>query len=308
MKKIVITTGDEDGIGLEVTLKALKEIGPQKKFVFVVFISKKIKSFRLPGFKSELFKNLNSALESSPKFKNSIFLIYSPNSPAKWVEQAATACFQKKAFALVTGPLSKPKIKSSGLKDLGHTEILKRITKSKSVKMCFIGRYFNVVLATGHIPISKVSSRLQLEDLKNCIQNTNNLRKTLSLKKPLALIGLNPHAGDQGLIGNEELILLNRVIAASQKIGIPLEGPLVPDVAFNKKNWKKYSFFIACYHDQGLIPFKMAHGFSGVHYSLGLPIIRTSVDHGTAQDIFGKNLADPSSMKDAIKWAIKFSN
>ena len=121
----------------------------------------------------------------------------------------------------------------------------------------------------------------------------------------MALVGINPHAGEDGLIGNEELDVFLEAIKIAKSKKIPIEGPLVPDAAFLKENWSKFSVYICPYHDQGLIPFKLVHGHkSGVHITMGLPFIRTSVEHGTAKKLFGKNKAYYESMLEAIKWSI----
>jgi 4-hydroxythreonine-4-phosphate dehydrogenase len=137
------------------------------------------------------------------------------------------------------------------------------------------------------------------------------MRRVLDKKpasRPLALLGLNPHAGEEGIIGDTEKKIHHSVIESARERGVKIEGPLVPDAAFFEKNWSEYSVYIANYHDQGLIPFKMIHGQeSGIHLTMGLPFVRTSVDHGTAKDIFGKNKADASSMTLAIEWAIRLS-
>ncbi|MCB0363235.1 MAG: 4-hydroxythreonine-4-phosphate dehydrogenase PdxA, partial [Bdellovibrionales bacterium] len=136
----------------------------------------------------------------------------------------------------------------------------------------------------------------------------SRLRKLLkpSLReKPIALVGLNPHAGEDSLIGNEEEKIFLTALKEADRNKIAVEGPLVPDAAFSPENWSRYSVFVCPYHDQGLIPFKMIHGQkSGVHITMGLPFVRTSVDHGTAKNIFGKNRANPNSMVEALKWAI----
>jgi 4-hydroxy-L-threonine phosphate dehydrogenase PdxA len=126
-------------------------------------------------------------------------------------------------------------------------------------------------------------------------------------RKPIGILGLNPHAGDSGLIGQEEKLVIQPAVEKLKKNGFLVEGPLSPDAAFFPPSWKRYCFYVATYHDQGLIPFKLAHQHSGAHLTLGLPIWRTSVDHGTAKDIYGKNLANPQSMVDAIKWSILLS-
>lgn len=309
MKKIAITSGDTDGIGLEVSLKALKNIGPSKSARFYLFrpSSYTTKNFSrfLRGYDVVTLPNLAAALAVQSSEKNLLFDIASASPPPLWVEEAAQACLQNKMDSLVTAPLSKQLIKKSGLTDLGHTDILKRLCRSNTAFMTFVGKKFNVLLATGHIPINKISSALLDDTLIRALGCANSFRLSVKSKKPIGLLGLNPHAGDQGLIGKEETDLFKRVLAFAAKKNIPVIGPLVPDAAFHSKNWSHYSIYVCCYHDQGLIPFKTIHGFSGVHLTLGLPIKRTSVDHGTAKDIFGKNCADASSMIDALRWAIK---
>ncbi|MCB0384980.1 MAG: 4-hydroxythreonine-4-phosphate dehydrogenase PdxA, partial [Bdellovibrionales bacterium] len=161
---------------------------------------------------------------------------------------------------------------------------------------------------TGHLAHKDVAAALTQELVSESIQAANKLRKLLPKKqrdKPLALLGLNPHAGEEGIIGVEENDVLIPALKDARRHKIPIQGPLVPDAAFFKENWNQYSVFVCPYHDQGLIPFKMIHGQdSGVHVTMGLPFVRTSVDHGTAKNIFGKNRANPSSMIEAIKWAI----
>ena len=141
------------------------------------------------------------------------------------------------------------------------------------------------------------------------VRAADELRKVLDKKqmsRPIAILGLNPHAGEQGLIGSVENRIHAKVLETAAEEKLNVDGPLVPDAAFFPKNWSKYSVFVANYHDQGLIPFKMTHGQeSGVQVTMGLPFVRTSVDHGTAKDIFGKNKADPRSMLQALEWAIR---
>jgi 4-hydroxythreonine-4-phosphate dehydrogenase len=310
--KIVITTGDLDGIGLEVTTKALNNIGPKKDIQFIVWRDKDAtpKYLKLldQKFSRVTVNDLDQALVND---KHGLIDISSSFPPAFWVEQSAVACFKKKAAALVTGPLSKTSIQKSGLDDLGHTDILKRISKAKSVNMGFLGSKFNVLLATGHLPISELASSLELKKITTAIEHAQKMKLGLSKAKrrlPIGVLGLNPHAGESGLIGHEELSLFPKIKKFALEKGILIEGPLVPDAAFLERNWNKFSLYVALYHDQGLIPFKLVHGQnSGVHISVGIPFIRTSVDHGTAKDIFGKNKANPNSMNEAITLAIKLA-
>src|SRR6185312_9305827 len=289
MKKIIITTGDLDGVGYEVAAKALHRLGPQSQCLFILWrgpkTSSRFNSLLKKKFKILTTTSLDEALRLENISSKNIIEIISQKSPALWVEESGKACFEGRADAMATGPLSKPEIFRAGLKDIGHTEILKRITGSKSAIMSFWGKHFRVLLATGHIPVAQVESQLTTEKLDDVLALAMKAKSALPkalAKKPIGILGLNPHAGDQGLIGKFEQEILGPWLEKQRKAGIKIEGPLVPDAAFQKSNWSKFSFYIALYHDQGLIPFKALHGFSGVHVTLGLPLVRSSVDHGTA--------------------------
>lgn len=307
MKKILLTAGDINGVGLEVTAKALERLGPQKNVQFFLFRSPKSELKQLKRvdkrFHRIICSSFEEALSKPAKSPRDLFDIESTQSPPRWVEVAAIACHNKAADGMVTAPLSKTLIQKEGYKANGHTEILQQVSGVPSVHMVFIGKKFNVLLATGHMPLKAVPEAITSNALKTALDQALNLRNYFkpSLRKlPVALVALNPHAGESGLLGSEELkIFLPLVERYSEVI-----GPLPPDAAFSKKNWNKYSVFVCPYHDQGLIPFKMIHGTQGFHLTFGLTFIRTSVDHGTAFDIYGKNKADGSSMLDAIKACI----
>jgi 4-hydroxythreonine-4-phosphate dehydrogenase len=316
--KISITTGDADGIGLEIAEKALLRLGPQPNVHFLIWRSADSfpKTLKKLGKKFSVL-SFNTAEDGLKYFlspqMNSRFLVevVSHESPALWVETTARWCFEKNIHAMVTGPISKTEIYRAGLRDMGHTDILKRISKTPDVFMGFIGREFNVLLATAHIPVERISATLKVDTLTKALMAANQLRSMLSSslrKRPIALLGLNPHAGEAGLIGKEEALVFPALIKFARQKQIPLWGPLVPDAAFQQENWKKSSVYLAMYHDQGLIPFKLVHGQdNGVHVSVGLPFVRTSVDHGTAKDIFAKSRANPASMIDAIQACIRLT-
>ncbi len=311
LARISITTGDIDGIGTEVASKALGQIGPQKNVQFVLWRSSSCPGPDLKRLDQSFQRISISSLEDVPKVirPKELIDICSDLSPEEWIKLSAEMCLKKKWQGLVTGPLSKSAPRGSRKnQSVGHTEILAKVSGSKSLYMAFLGPELNVVLATGHIPLAAVPSRLSRKLLTDCILKTNSLRLKMSSRqaqKPIGLVGLNPHAGENGLIGKEERLYLS-LIKSLQKRGLHIEGPLVPDVAFQKDIRSRYSFLIASYHDQGLIPFKALHGPSrGVHLTLGLPFVRTSVDHGTAKDIFAKDLAHPGSMIDALNLALE---
>ena len=314
--RIAITTGDVDGIGTEVTAKALAKTKPQSGVCFYLWRSPRMPSRELAlidrHFKRVTVTSWPEALKVTPDSHRQLVDISSNLPPALWVETTAQACMFDHIDAMVTAPLSKTAIILSGLKDLGHTGILKRVSKTKELFMGFVGDKFNVVLATGHVSLADVPSTLTAARLGKAIQAANQMRSLLEKKvaaRPLALLGLNPHSGEEGLIGAEEQSVHAKALDAALEAEILVEGPLVPDAAFFRENWGRYSVYIANYHDQGLIPFKMIHGQeSGIHITMGLPFVRTSVDHGTAKDIFGKNKADPSSMRLAIDWALRLAS
>ena len=311
-KRILITTGDQDGIGPEVTLKALDRIQISGEQLFVWIGQKSMNEFQSqlsPKFSTKVIVNecsyeslVDMQWDSSPQ----IYLL-SGSSPAHWVETSARLCMTNAFHGLVTAPLSKGLILKAGFKDIGHTQILKRVSGAKDVFMFFIGKHFNVLLMTDHIPLTEVSRSLSSQLLKSAIQCSIGALKYIDAekaKKPIRVVGFNPHAGEAGLLGNEELEIFNSVIADYTSKNIL--GPEVPDAAFLKAD--DTSIFICSYHDQGLIPFKFAHRHHSIHTSLGLPFPRTSVDHGTAKDIFGKDKADSTSMYYAIKLMQQYLN
>lgn len=315
IKKIAITTGDPNGIGFEVTAKALAKFEKEKKDIPLFFVFRDIKQekrqpklFKLidRSWTRITFFSFQTALEfsknltrDSVKSKRLLIDLALKTSAPDWVFIAARSCANKDLDSLVTAPLSKTLVKSSGYSEVGHTGIFRSLFPKQSLNMGFVGKDFSIVLATDHIGLKQVSKSLTPKTLKQVYKSATILQTALGSKKEIAVLGLNPHAGEKGILGDEERLLF-------RLLKKPFVGPLVPDAAFLKKNLKRYSLFVCLYHDQGLIPFKMHHGQdSGVHVTLGLPFIRTSVDHGTAFDIYNKNVANPASMLDAIYFNLK---
>jgi len=209
--------------------------------------------------------------------------------------------------ALVTGPISKSSWSLAGFDRWpGHTEYLQYKTKAKRVGMMFHAPQINVILATIHLPLMDIRNQLTIGKVFDAIDMGHDAMQRMGIAKPrIAVCGLNPHAGENGLFGDEELRLIKPAIDVACKAGIDARGPFPADSLFTPPNLAKYDLFVAMYHDQGLIPVKMLAFDTAVNTTLGLPMIRTSVDHGTAFDIVGRNKADAGSMKAAIRLAIK---
>lgn len=207
---------------------------------------------------------------------------------------------------VVTLPVNKKNINIIDNSFKGHTEFFRDFWEEKEVFMCFISKKINILLITTHIPLSKVSESLNEKNVEEAILTSIELKNRLSLKKEICFLGLNPHAGEQGLLGCEEIWIKKIIDKVNQKFEKPLIiGPIPSDTAFTERNINKYSIFIALYHDQGLIPFKMLSFEDGVNLSFGMKYIRTSVDHGTGVDLIAKKIASLKSFINAYKLAFK---
>ncbi len=266
---IIITTGDPKGIGLEVTEKALKDLG---------------------------IKNLANFYIIKPKDKVGLDAI----------NKAVSLLKRYSLNALVTAPVNKSLVNKLDPSFKGHTEYLAKLTHTKKFAMMFCGGNLKITLVTRHIPLSKVSKKITKENIKDTIMLTDKyLKKYFKIKSPrIGVCGLNPHCGENGLLGIEEKNIIITLIK-SLKSKIPsLKGPIPSDAIFYMAYKGKLDAVIAMYHDQGLGPFKMIAFDKGVNVTLGLPFVRTSPDHGTAYDISGKGIANPGSMKEAIKLAV----
>ena len=218
--------------------------------------------------------------------------------------------------AIATAPINKEALKLAGLPWPGHTEMLAELTGAPAVAMMFWSEKLRVVLATIHLPLAKVPAALTIASLTSVIELTHrdlprfgpfDSAQGKLLRPRLALAGLNPHAGEHGLFGTEETDVLEPAVAQCAKAGINIAGPFPGDTIFLRAYRGEYDAVIACYHDQGLIPIKMVAFGQAVNVTLGLPIIRTSVDHGTAFDIAGKGVADAESMVHAVLLAARLA-
>lgn len=304
--KIVITTGDPNGIGAEVTIKALNKMNLPSRDIVIVSNSKVLNTYGVLQNNYELievdYPNKVVAGEISAKAGEFSF---------KLLE---TACNLNPKF-IVTAPTSKEAMNLAGYHYSGQTEVLEHFLAhdGQKAEMLFVSKDFRVLLLTRHCALKDVSNLITKEIL---IEKTERLRSffqnKLSIKKPsFALCALNPHAGEHGVIGNEEYEKILPAIEAVRKRGINITNPIPADALFVKavQNYLKsekqpYDCYIACYHDQGLIPIKAVASEKTVNMTIGLDIIRTSPSHGTAFDIAGKNIANPESMIEAIKYCL----
>jgi 4-hydroxythreonine-4-phosphate dehydrogenase len=210
---------------------------------------------------------------------------------------------------VATAPVNKAAFARAGLPWKGHTDLLAHLTGSPRVAMMFWSEPLKVILATVHVPLSEVPRLLTRERLDDTIALAVRELPRFGLERPrLALAGLNPHAGEDGLLGDEEQRVLRPAVEAARARGVDIEGPFPGDTVFVRAVRGDFDAVVACYHDQGLIPVKLVAFGQAVNVTLGLPIVRTSVDHGTAFDIAGKNLADPASLIDAVLLAARLAS
>jgi 4-hydroxythreonine-4-phosphate dehydrogenase len=211
--------------------------------------------------------------------------------------------------AIATAPVNKEAFRLAGLEWSGHTDLLAHLTGASHVAMMFYSEALRVVLATVHIPLAEVSRALTQASLDATIALTARELPRFGIARPrIAVAGLNPHAGEHGLFGSEEETAIRPAIEACRARGIDVSGPYPGDTVFVRARRGDFDAVIACYHDQGLIPVKLVAFGQAVNVTLGLPIIRTSVDHGTAFDIAGKGIADPESMITAVLLAARLAS
>jgi 4-hydroxythreonine-4-phosphate dehydrogenase len=316
MKKIGITLGDPSGISPEILIRSINRL-PREKYI--IYGGKKIleKTRKILDIKLDL-ELINDPEDAK---KKGIYLIniydsdFQPGKPnvetgkaaVLYLKKAVKDILSKKLDALVTLPISKEFVMKSGFRYAGHTDYLAEASGTKNFLMALICRKLKVALVTTHIPLKDVPKKINAEILESKIRILDKeLREKFGIKKPkIAVLGLNPHAGDGGNIGDEEIYIINPVLDRLRKEGIKLEGTLSADTAFIR--YKEFDAYLAMYHDQGLIPLKLLCFKRAVNITLGLPFIRTSPDHGTGFDIAGKGIADPSSFIEAVKLAVKLS-
>jgi len=309
MKRIGITIGDINGIGPEVALKAVaKHRWPVNvQFVFIgseQVVREQAAAMQLPLPRKVEFWNIESAVKWQPgKIR-----VEASRLAEQSIRQAVEGCLSGALDAMVTAPISKQGFNKAGIDVPGHTEFLAELTHTKTFGMMLMGGGLRVMLVTRHIPLSAVSTALTRKTIREAIELTGQALKLFGVRKgKIGVCGLNPHAGDGGVLGREEIELINPAIRAARKKGFNVSDAVPADTIFFQAQKGQYAAVVAMYHDQGLGPLKMNGFDEGVNVTLGLPIIRTSPDHGTAFGIAGKNQASPKSMKNAILLAIEMA-
>jgi 4-hydroxythreonine-4-phosphate dehydrogenase len=290
--------GDPQGIGPEIIYKSLAVYNPRCP----VLIIGGLQHYPTPH-------NINTVTAIEHIRQKGIYFFNLPEAKIdtdpsfEYVKLAAKLALKKQVAALVTAPISKEKWLKAGIRFAGHTGYLAHRASVKEYAMCFWSKNLLVALFSVHIPLKRVFTHIRKEKIINFIRFLDSeLHRLFGRRHTFFVSGLNPHAGEQGIIGKEEI---NEIIPAVKILAaeMDIQGPIPADTVFLKARQAENAVVVAWYHDQGLIPFKLLNVHAGVNLTLGLPFIRTSPDHGTAYDITGKGIADPSSMTQAIQLA-----
>jgi len=323
MKKLAITIGDPGGVGPEIIVKALycAEIrnycvpivigdrGPIEEALRLLKLPTKLRLIKSPEEcgRAYIGKLINLIdMEVVTKFKKGKPTAEGGNASARYIKRAVGFALNRQVHGIVTAPISKQALKMAGFGWPGHTEMLAEFTSTKDYAMMLVGGHLKVILVTIHTSLKNVPALITKDKILKTLRLAKRACDMLGIKAPkIAVAGFNPHAGEAGLFGDEEIKEIIPAVKKALKEGIPVSGPYSPDTVFHKAYIGDIDVIVCMYHDQGLIPLKMIAFDEGVNLTIGLPIIRTSPDHGTAYDIAWKGVADPSSMIEAIKLAVK---
>ncbi len=309
-KKLAITIGDPAGIGAEVVLKALLDeavINECNPLIIGdrIVIEEAIEKMQIP-FDIGAYDILDLKLIKNRKFQKCIPTEQGGIASVAYIKKAVDFASVNIVDGIVTAPISKESLKMAGYPWHGHTEMIAEFTNTNNFAMMLCGGGLRVILATTHASIKDVPYLISKERVFKTILLAEKACGLLGVAEPkIGVTGLNPHAGEGGIFGDEEILYIAPAIDEARKVGIPVEGPFPSDALFWKAYNGRYDIVVCMYHDQGLIPLKMIAFDKGVNVTVGLPIVRTSPDHGTAYDIAWKGLADPSSMIEAIKLAAR---
>ena len=335
---ISVSMGDPGGVGPEVLIRALAENGRRRSARFQIHGSARVmhEAAEVCGVdpfwwqvdaRSPLASTLDAhrvvLMDTDPQMKEEGVELRSPRKADRisgamsyhWVMQAIEDTMRPagdplRSNAIVTGPINKLAWSMAGKNYPGHTELIAKTLKQRRFAMMFVGDKLRVVLATVHIALNDIRDVLTIGKVHTAIDLGHQACLDLGIKRPrIAVCGLNPHAGEDGLMGDEEQRLIKPAIDLARGAGIRVEGPFPADTIYRPAMEGKYDLVVAMYHDQGLIPIKLLERDLAVNITLGLEdVVRTSPDHGTAFDIAGKGIADPGSMAHAIDLAVKLSS
>jgi 4-hydroxythreonine-4-phosphate dehydrogenase len=323
---IGITMGDPTGIGPEILVKALSMEEPFRACRPVVFGDREALSRAIQ------IQKLSATLEAIDQIPRDGYVpqkvFFFPlgqleaaslrfgqpdracgEAMARYIKEAVKRAKNRELDAITTCPINKKAMNEAGYLFPGHTEFLAHLVGARSVAMMFLGSKWRIVLVTIHLPLKDVSRWISKDRILSTLRLTDEgMKKYFGIPHPkIGVLGLNPHCGEGGLLGKEEKKEIVPAIAETKLLGMDVEGPFPADSFFNISGRYAFDAVIAMYHDQGLIPIKMLDFNEAVNFTLGLPFIRTSVDHGTAYDIAGKGLADPSNLVKAILTAANLS-
>ena len=320
--KIGISIGDINGIGLEVIIKTLAEAEVYQYCTPIVYGHTKVASFHrktvgIQEFIFQVINNAESAHAGKPNMINcweedvKIELGTANETGGKYaflsLQRATEDLVAGKIDALVTAPINKHNIQSEVFKFAGHTEYVQAISGAPDSLMFLMSDELKVGVVTAHIPVKDIADNITIDKIVSKLRLiSSSLKNDFWIEKPkIAVLGLNPHAGDNGLLGNEDNDIIAPAIEKANKEGIFAFGPYAADGFFGNKAYAKFDAVLAMYHDQGLIPFKTLSFNQGVNFTAGLNVVRTSPDHGTGFDIAGKNMASESSFREALFTAIR---
>lgn len=318
--RVVVTAGEPAGIGPDIVIQLANQAFAAEIIVVADpdLLQQRARQLKIPlqlqsvdltqaatPNKPNYLKNFPVSLRQActPAHLNTANAVY----VIETLQIAADLALTKKVDAVVTGPVHKAIINEAGIKFSGHTEFFAELANVSQTVMLFVAHDLRVALVTTHLPLSQVSAAVTAEKIKQVVQILqHDLKKWFKLEKPKIFVaGLNPHAGEEGHLGREEIDIIIPALTQLRKQGMDLVGPLPADTLFLSKNLQQADVILAMYHDQALPVIKFRDFANTVNVTLGLPFIRTSVDHGTALELAGTGKADPSSLFAAIQLAIK---
>ena len=319
--KIGITVGDINGIGLEVIIKALADRRISEQCTPIIYVNSKVLVYHKNivdnnSFNFQTTKSAKTAQSGRVNVVNCFAdnvninlgeaTVEGGNCALKSMEAALHDYNNGDLAAIVTAPINKKAMQMAKFKYPGHTEFFTDKFDVSDSLMFMVNDEFRIGLVTNHVPIKDVAAKITKQKVQKKLNILyNSLREDFGIIKPkIAILGLNPHASDGGAIGSEDDELIRPIVIEAKKKGMFINGPYPADGFFGSVMYKKFDGILAMYHDQGLIPFKALSFGNGVNFTAGLPLVRTSPDHGTGYEIVGQNLADPSSFRHAIFTAI----